>query len=255
VTGRSTERFDHLRRPLIIGSPRAGTRQTTGDTEDTKPGGKGQDTAPRTVPFRLWGFWVLCGAAPGSARHASRSAFYWGQPPALILGPQLDGIEVVRRNLDEVRKRIGFLFNVPEDQLLFPKVIDDAAFGLSRQAVSPAQATAKTMVVLHAFGVGQLAQSSLHHLSHGQKQRVALAGALVCEPPLLLLDEPSAALDPPGRRHLERMLGAQPAAIVVATHDLDFATGLCTRFVVIEEGRIVFDSAEPNEIRQRWQET
>jgi cobalt/nickel transport system ATP-binding protein len=165
------------------------------------------------------------------------------------------GIEVVRRNLDEVRKRIGFLFNVPEDQLLFPKVIDDAAFGLSRQAVSPAQATAKTMAVLHAFGVGQLAQSSLHHLSHGQKQRVALAGALVCEPPLLLLDEPSAALDPPGRRHLERMLGAQPAAIVVATHDLDFATGLCTRFVVIEEGRIVFDCAEPNEIRQRWQET
>jgi cobalt/nickel transport system ATP-binding protein len=162
------------------------------------------------------------------------------------------GIAVARPNLDEIRKRIGFLFNVPEDQLLFPKVIDDAAFALLRQRVSRAEAVTKTMAVLEALGVAHLAESSLHHLSHGQKQRVALAGALVCAPPLLLLDEPSAALDPPGKRSLARLLAAQSAAMLVATHDVDFVAGLCSRFVMIEGGRVVLDGADAEATRERW---
>ncbi len=164
------------------------------------------------------------------------------------------GIEVAQRNLSDVRNHIGFLFNVPEDQLLFPKVLDDAAFALSRHGVPPVEAAAKAMSVLDALGIGALAHSSLHHLSHGQKQRVALAGAMVSAPPLLLLDEPSAALDPPAKRNLARLLAAQPAAMVVATHDFDFATQVCTRFVMIEAGRIVLDCAEPREIRRHWDE-
>jgi cobalt/nickel transport system ATP-binding protein len=162
------------------------------------------------------------------------------------------GIPVVTPNLEEIRQRIGFLFNVPEDQLLFPKVIDDAAYALSRKPVPHPEVTAKAMTVLAALGIAHLAQCSVHHLSHGQKQRVALAGALVSEPPLLLLDEPSAALDPPGKRSLAEILGAQPAAMVVATHDLDFVAGLCSRFVAIDGGRVFIDSPDVDEIRRRW---
>jgi len=162
------------------------------------------------------------------------------------------GLPLTREKLGEVRRRVGFLFNVPEDQLLFPKVLDDTAFALTRQGMPAAEAAAKAQATLSALGVGHLAQASLHHLSHGQKQRVALAGALVASPPLLLLDEPSAALDPPAKHALARLLADQPAAMVVASHDLDFAAALCTRFVTIEGGRIASDQADAAEVRRQW---
>ena len=161
------------------------------------------------------------------------------------------GHTLSRRTLEAVRESVGFLFNVPEDQLLFPKVVDDAAFALLRKGMSASQATAKARQVLEALGVGHLADSPLHHLSHGQKQRVALAGALVSSPPLLLLDEPSAALDPPGKRDLARLLGDLDAAMVVATHDLDFAASFCTRFIMLERGSVVFDEPDAAEVNRR----
>jgi energy-coupling factor transporter ATP-binding protein EcfA2 len=115
------------------------------------------------------------------------------------------------------------------------------------------EAADKALATLHSLGVGKLAEASLHHLSHGQKQRVALAGALISEPPLLLLDEPSAALDPPGKLGLARLLQGQAAAMVVATHDLEFATHLCTRFIMLEEGRVVLDSTDAREALLRWE--
>ena len=162
------------------------------------------------------------------------------------------GIPASRENLAKVRDHVGVLFNVPEDQLLFPKVLDDVAFALLRRGVSGPEARAKAAVVLESLGIGHLAEQSLHHLSHGQQQRVALAGALVAEPPLLLLDEPSAALDPPGRRHLAKLLHGQSAAMLVATHDLDFARQFCTRFVLLDKARIAFDGADVGQILQVW---
>jgi cobalt/nickel transport system ATP-binding protein len=154
------------------------------------------------------------------------------------------GLVAERRTFPRVRDRVGFLFNVPEDQLLFPKVEDDVAFGLLRRGASPEEARIGARRALDSLGIGRLADSPLHHLSHGQKQRVALAGALVGDPPLLLLDEPSAGLDPPGSRALARLLSSLPAAMLVATHDLDFARRLCARFLVLDAGRIVHDGAE-----------
>jgi cobalt/nickel transport system ATP-binding protein len=164
------------------------------------------------------------------------------------------GLRVTGVSLRAIRDRIGFLFNVPEDQLLFPKVLDDTSFGLRHRGVAAEEAASRGKAMLTALGVGHLAETSLHHLSHGQKQRVALAGALVSQPPLLLLDEPTAALDPPGKRSLARLLGAQPAAMLVATHDLDFAAQLCTRFVAIEGGRLVLDARDLNEVAHRWKD-
>lgn len=82
---------------------------------------------------------------------------------------------------------------------------------------------------------------------------MALAGALATEPPLLLLDEPSAGLDPPGTRVLDGVLGRLDAAMVIATHDLDFAARLCTRFLILDKGRIVFDGADATELTRRWE--
>ncbi len=157
------------------------------------------------------------------------------------------------RTASAVRDLVGFLFNVPEDQLLFPRVVDDVAFGLLRRRVSAGEARAKAARALDALGVADLAESPVHHLSHGQKQRVALAGALVADPPLLLLDEPSAGLDPPGRRRLARLLAGLDAAMLVATHDLDLAARTCSRFILLDRGRVAFDGTDVARVLDRWE--
>ncbi|MDP2958186.1 MAG: energy-coupling factor ABC transporter ATP-binding protein, partial [Longimicrobiales bacterium] len=157
-----------------------------------------------------------------------------------------------KRTAAEVRGKVGFLFNVPEDQLLFPKVIEDAAFGLLRRGEARTEAYRRAAEALGDLGVGRLAEWPLDNLSHGQKQRVALAGALVTKPPLLLLDEPSAGLDPPGRLALARLLDRLDAAMLVATHDLDFAVRFCHRFIALDAGRIVYDGGDASTVRRTW---
>jgi cobalt/nickel transport system ATP-binding protein len=165
---------------------------------------------------------------------------------------RVDGIPVERRTAGEVRRKVGFLFNVPEDQILFPVVLEDAAFGLLRRGDERREAYRRAGVVLEELGVGHLAEWPTLHLSHGQKQRVALAGALVTRPPLLLLDEPTAGLDPRGRTALARVLDGLDAAMLVATHDLGFAERLCRRHIVLDGGRIVYDGNDLTAVRQAW---
>ena len=162
------------------------------------------------------------------------------------------GQRLRRKTVGGIRDQIGFVFNVPEDQLLFPKVLDDTCFGLVRRGMPVADATAKARLALRSLGVEHLADSPLHHLSHGQKQRVALAGALATDPALLLLDEPTAGLDPPGKGSLSRLLGGLDAAMVIATHDLDFAASVSSRFLMLDRGRIAFDGEDPEEVKRRW---
>ena len=164
----------------------------------------------------------------------------------------VNGAQLAPKTLAGIRDQIGFLFNVPEDQLLFPRVIDDVAFGLLRRGQPLPAAIEGATRVMETLGVAHLANRPLHHLSHGQKLRVALAGALVGEPSLLLFDEPSAGLDPLGNRALASALRGLEAAMVIATHDLDFAERLCTRFLLLDSGRIVSDGADASEVRQRW---
>ncbi|MDY0003258.1 MAG: ABC transporter ATP-binding protein [Polyangia bacterium] len=162
------------------------------------------------------------------------------------------GVEVAPRTLDSVRAQVGVLFNVPEDQILFPRVLDDVAFGPRRQGLVREEAWERARRSLSQLGVGDLADRQVFELSHGQKLRVALAGVLVLEPSVLLLDEPTAGLDPPGLGQLVAALGEQSAALLVATHDLDFAERLCSRQLLLSEGRIAYDGESVGPVRERW---
>ena len=145
----------------------------------------------------------------------------------------IDGIPVEKKSLQEARDRTGFLFNIPEDQILFPRVLDDVAYGLIRKGTPLKIAHEKSMSTLAALGVSDIAECSPYQLSHGQRQRIALAGALVTNPVVTLLDEPSSALDPPGKLSLADLLRSVASSIVIATHDVEFASRTCNRFLVL----------------------
>ena len=145
----------------------------------------------------------------------------------------IDGIPVERKNLQKARDRTGFLFNIPEDQILFPRVLDDVAYGLIRKGTPSRVAHEKAMSALAALSVSDIAECSPFQLSHGQRQRIALAGALVTNPVVMLLDEPSSALDPLGKLSLADVLRSVASSIVIATHDVEFAFRTCSRFVVL----------------------
>jgi len=159
---------------------------------------------------------------------------------------EVGGIPLSRITERSVRDSLGFLFGVPDDQILFPNVMDDVAFSLERRGVPRSEAEAKAAAMMSLLGIEDLASSSPHHLSQGQRQRVALAGALVTAPPLLLLDEPSASLDPVGREELVNLLYTQQAALLIATHELQFTRDLCRRFVILEAGAVIADTEDPD---------
>ncbi len=172
------------------------------------------------------------------------------------LAPHLGVITVgktpVRSDTTEiVRRQVGFLFNVPEDQLLFPRVVEDVAFSLTKIKLSRDEKLHQSLQILKQLGIAHLAHSTLHHLSHGQKQRVALAGALVAKPSLLLLDEPTSGLDPLGKSRLQKILKRQTSAVLMATHDLEFARGFCDRYLFLE-GRSLRADWSLSQIETHW---
>lgn len=165
----------------------------------------------------------------------------------------VDGIPVTGGKLREVREKIGFLFSTPEDQILFPGVLEDVAFALTRKGVSAEEAFKAALEALRVLDAKKLAERSVHELSHGERLRVALAGALISKPPLLLLDEPTASLDVPGKRHLAGVLRSLPSASLLATHDLQFAQAVCTRFIQLRDGTIEYDSREVSGLEAEWE--
>jgi cobalt/nickel transport system ATP-binding protein len=152
----------------------------------------------------------------------------------LVGGVRLDG-----RTAAGIRGGIGFLFANPEDQILFPRVLDDVGFALRAQGADSSQVERQATAALASVGASPLADHSPYRLSHGQRLRVALAGALVARAPLLLLDEPTGGLDSEGRGSLLEALQSQGSAMLIATHDHAFARRLCSRFLRVQGGRIV----------------
>lgn len=153
----------------------------------------------------------------------------------------VQGLELDDRSLREIRRRVGLVFQNPDDQLFCPTVYDDVAFGPRALGLSDGDVATRTEQQLEALGLVELAQKSCFHLSGGEKKRAALAAVLALDPALLVFDEPSAALDPRGRRELIAILAQRPQTMLIATHDLDLARQLCPRALILERGRLAAD--------------
>lgn len=153
----------------------------------------------------------------------------------------VEGRPVTPATLREVRRRVGFVFQDPDDQLFMPTVADDVAFGPLNLGLDAEAVRARVHAALEAVGAGTLAARATYRLSGGEKRAVALAGVIAMEPSILVLDEPTAALDPAGRRRLLELLRALAHTRIVATHDLDLVVELCPRVVVLHDGAVAAD--------------
>jgi cobalt/nickel transport system ATP-binding protein len=161
--------------------------------------------------------------------------------PAAKPAVTVDGLAVGGGNLDEVRRRVGLLFQDPDDQLFCPTVWEDVAFGPQQLGVAEPRLSELVEESLGRVGLRGFDQRLPHHLSRGEKRRVCLAGLLACDARLLVLDEPTSDLDPRGRRELMGLLTSLPVGQLIATHDLEFVVEICPRAIVLDGGRIVAD--------------
>jgi cobalt/nickel transport system ATP-binding protein len=150
-------------------------------------------------------------------------------------------LEVRDGNLPRVRSAVGLVFQDPDDQLFSPTVFDDVAFGPIYQRLPPAEVSARVQQALEAVQMGHMARRISHHLSTGEKKRIAIATVLAMSPAILVLDEPSAGLDPRSRRGLIQLLRELPQTMLVATHDLRLVAELLPRTIVMDEGAVVAD--------------
>ncbi|WP_431728862.1 energy-coupling factor ABC transporter ATP-binding protein [Verrucosispora sp. TAA-831] len=150
-----------------------------------------------------------------------------------------------RAVLAEIRRRVGIVFQDPDDQLFLPTVAEDVAFGPANLGLRGAELAARVDEALAAVGMSAHRDRAPHHLSFGQRRRVAVATVLAMRPEILVLDEPSSNLDPAARRELAGILRSLPVTVLMVTHDLPYAYELCDRSVILDDGRIVADGPTP----------
>ena len=148
-----------------------------------------------------------------------------------------------RARLAEIRRRVGIVFQDPDDQLFMPTVAEDVAFGPANLGVRGPALKARVEEALGAVGMAEHRDRAPHHLSFGQRRRVAVATVLAMHPEILVLDEPSSNLDPASRRELADILLSLDVTVFMVTHDLPYAMQLCPRSVILDNGAIVADGA------------
>lgn len=153
----------------------------------------------------------------------------------------IGGMKLSRQNLPLIRAKVGLVFQNPEDQLFSPTVFDDVAFGPLHMGFAEEEVRRRAQEALAAVGMAMLADRLSHHLSVGQKKRVAIATVLAMDPEILVLDEPTAGLDPRGRRELINLLDRLPQTMLVSTHDMRLVRELFPRLLVLDEGLLVAD--------------
>jgi cobalt/nickel transport system ATP-binding protein len=159
-------------------------------------------------------------------------------------------MKVGKRTLAVVRQKIGLVFQDSDNQLFMPTVLEDVAFGPLNLGLDRKRAMHRAVTALDLVGMSAAAQRAPYHLSAGEKKRVAIAGILAMEPEILILDEPTTFLDPPGRRALADLLARLPQAKILVTHDIEFAAGLADRAVFFESGTVAGEGSVSEIIRR-----
>jgi cobalt/nickel transport system ATP-binding protein len=154
---------------------------------------------------------------------------------------EVGGLRLTRDNLPLIRSMVGLVFQNPDDQLFSPTVFEDVAFGPLHMGLPEEEVRARVTEALDAVRMSSYADRLSHHLSAGEKKRIAIATVLSMRPSLLVLDEPSAGLDPRARRTLIHLLRDLPITMLVSTHDMSLVKELFPRTIVMDEGLIVAD--------------
>jgi cobalt/nickel transport system ATP-binding protein len=155
----------------------------------------------------------------------------------------VSGLPVSRENLMEIRRRVGVVFQDPDDQLFMPSVREDVAFGPANLGIRGHALESRVVDALDRVGMVDFIDRPPHHLSFGQRRRVAVATVLALAPEVLVLDEPSSNLDPASRRELADILRSLDVTVLMVTHDLPYAYELCPRSVVLSDGAVVADGS------------
>jgi cobalt/nickel transport system ATP-binding protein len=151
------------------------------------------------------------------------------------------GLEVVKENLGRIRSCVGLVFQSPEDQLFSPTVFDDVAFGPLYQGLPTEQVLQGVDEALEAVHMQDYKKRVSHHLSMGEKKRIAIATVLSMHPEVLVLDEPTGGLDPRSRRSLIHLLRELSLTMLVSTHDMSLVNEIFPRMIILDEGKIVAD--------------
>lgn len=154
---------------------------------------------------------------------------------------EVSGMPVEKQHLQEIRRRVGVVFQDPDDQLFLGTVRADVAFGPANLGLRGAELDRRVVTALEQVGMAEFADRPPHHLSFGQRRRVAVATVLAMEPEILVLDEPSSNLDPASRRELADILRGLDVTVLMVTHDLPYAFELCPRSVILSDGSVVAD--------------
>ena len=148
---------------------------------------------------------------------------------------------VTPKTINQIRRSAGFIFQNPDDQLFMPTVFDDVAFGPLNQGLPSEEVEQRVVEALQTVGALHLKDRPPYKLSGGEKRAVAIATVLAMSPDILVMDEPSSALDPLARRSLIQLLAGFKHTKIIASHDLDLILDLCERTIVLSEGRIIAD--------------
>jgi cobalt transport protein ATP-binding subunit len=154
------------------------------------------------------------------------------------------GLELGRRNFEEVNRAVGFVFQDPNDQIFAPTVRDDIGYGPRNQGLPEAEVERRLERAASQVAITDLLDRPIHHLSYGQKKRLSIAGVLAMEPRVLVLDEPTASLDPMGERRLMRLLlelNREGMTVVMATHDVDLVPLYARQVCLLRAGRVAVD--------------
>ena len=155
---------------------------------------------------------------------------------------EVDGLKYTPENIGEIRKTVGVVFQDPDDQLFMPTVLEDVMFGPKNFGYTNEEAEKNAVEALKMVGMDDSQDRAPHHLSFGQKRKVAIATVLASKPKLLVLDEPASNLDPASRRDLIEILINLDISIILVTHDLPMALEICERSLILNEGTIKEDS-------------
>ena len=164
---------------------------------------------------------------------------------------QVAGLTLDDKTVQAVRARVGLIFQDPDDQLFSPTVFEDVAFGPLYMGLPEEEVRRRVARALEAVGMVGYDELMPHHLSLGERKRIAIATVLAMEPEILVLDEPSAGLDPRARRNLIALLRQLPQTMLVASHDMRLVWDLCPRTVILDGGRLVADGPTADLLRDK----